>query len=170
LRLAAGGRFFLILAEGSVLAFPRSTGRFSFTNANIGAIFHLNKQRMSEKGVAMHILVAETDLSFLFEMQRALERAGHEVSVADNGMEAWDLLSGPEPPELLVTRFHLGEGQPPGTALGLRAYSGHPRIPVLYIPASTERAMHADPDHGAILVKPFAVAELIAAVDRLVGV
>jgi DNA-binding response OmpR family regulator len=125
---------------------------------------------MSEKGVAMRILVAETDLPFLFEMQRALERAGHEVSVADNGMEAWDLLSGPEPPELLVTRFHLGEGQPPGTALGLLAYSCHPRIPVLYIPASTERAMHADPDHGAILVKPFAVAELIAAVDRLVGV
>ena len=115
----------------------------------------------------MHVLVAETDVSFLAEMTQALEQAGHDVTAANNGMAAWDALMSAKPPDLLVTRFHLGPGMPPGTALGLRAHACHPRIPVIYIPASAEHAVHADPEHGAVLVKPFAVTELIATVQRL---
>jgi CheY-like chemotaxis protein len=115
----------------------------------------------------MRILIAETDLLFLREMKQALEQAGHHVTASNNGMEAWLCLTGTPPPDLVVTRFHLGSGMPPGTALGLHAYASHPRIPVIYIPASAERAEHADPEHGAVLVKPFAVTDLVATVDQL---
>jgi DNA-binding response OmpR family regulator len=115
----------------------------------------------------MRILVAETDLLFLREIKQALEQAGHHVTASIDAMGAWGYLAGIPPPDLLVTRFHLGPGMPPGTALGLHAHSCHPRIPVIYIPASTERAEHADPEHGAVLVKPFAVTDLVATVHRL---
>jgi hypothetical protein len=71
------------------------------------------------------------------------------------------------PPDLLVTRLHLGSGKPPGTALGLHARSCHPRIPVIYTPGSLDLAEHADQEHGAILVKPFAVRDLVQTVNQL---
>jgi CheY-like chemotaxis protein len=117
----------------------------------------------------VRILVAETDLPFLAEMTHALENAGHDVTASTHGMGAWDYLIATPPPDLLVTQIHLGPNMPPGTALGLRARSCVPAIPVIYIPASVELAKHADSEHGAILVKPFAVTELVEAVNRLLG-
>ena len=116
----------------------------------------------------MRILVADTDVHLLGTMKQALEQAGYVVTIASDGMGAWDYLVGAHPPDLLVTRLRLGSGSPPGTALGLRAQSRHPHIPVIYIPANAETAKLADPEHGAILPKPFAVGELVALVNRLV--
>jgi DNA-binding response OmpR family regulator len=113
----------------------------------------------------MRILIAETDLSFLAEMKQALERAGHAVIESHNGLQAWHHLTGATPPDLLVTRAHLGPGTPPGTALGLYAHAS--RIPVVYIPANADLARLAEPKHGAVLIKPFAPAELVATVNRL---
>jgi DNA-binding response OmpR family regulator len=116
----------------------------------------------------MRILIAETDLRLLTEMKQALEQAGHNVTASNNGMGAWGYLTSAEPPDLLVTRLRLGAGAPPGTALGLHAQLAHrPPIPVIYIPSDAERAKLADPEHGAVLVKPFALSELVATVHRL---
>ena len=114
----------------------------------------------------MRILLAETDLLFLREMKQALEQAGHLVTASMDGMGAWGYLVGTAPPDLVVTRLHLGAGMPPGTALGLHAYWCRPRIPVIYILTNAEAA-YADPEHGAILVKPFAVADLVVTVRQL---
>jgi DNA-binding response OmpR family regulator len=115
----------------------------------------------------MRILIAETDLRFLAEVKLALETAGHEVTAANDGMGAWGYLAGTAPPDLLITRLHLGPGSPPGTALGMHAQSRNPRIPVIYIPADGERAKLVDPDHGAVLVKPFVLGDLVATIQRL---
>jgi CheY-like chemotaxis protein len=117
----------------------------------------------------MRILIAETDFLFLTEMKQTLERAGHSVIAATDGMGAWDYLVGAGPPDLLVTPIDFGPGMPPGTALGLHAQSCQPRIPVIYIPATLELAEHADPEHGAILVKPFAIKDLAETVHRLLN-
>jgi DNA-binding response OmpR family regulator len=116
----------------------------------------------------MRILIAETDPQLLADMKQTLEQAGYEVTVANNGMGAWPYIAGANPPDLLVTRLHLGPDSPPGTALGLHAHSRHPRIPVVYIPASAEIAKLADSEHGAILVKPFDMSELMAVIQGLV--
>jgi DNA-binding response OmpR family regulator len=117
----------------------------------------------------MRILVAETDSLFLDEMKQALVEAGYEVTTFTDGMRAWDCLVGPAPPDLVITRLDLGSGKPPGTALGLYAQSCHPRIPVIYVPAGTGRAEHADPGHGAVLVKPFPITDLVKTAHRLLG-
>jgi CheY-like chemotaxis protein len=117
----------------------------------------------------MRILIAETDPGFLSEIKPALEAGGHEVTVANDGMGAWGYLAGRAPPDLLITRLHLGPGSPPGTALGMHAQSRIPRIPVIYIPADNEGAGLADPDHGAVLVKPFPLGDLLATIQRLLG-
>jgi CheY-like chemotaxis protein len=109
----------------------------------------------------MRILIAETDLTLLHKMKRALEGVGYQVSISNNGMGAWGYLASANPPDLLITRLRLGAGAPPDTALGLHAQLAHtPRIPVIYVPLNAERAKLADPEHGAILVKPFAMSEL----------
>jgi DNA-binding response OmpR family regulator len=115
----------------------------------------------------MHILIVETDLPFLAEMKQAMEQAGHEVTVASDGMGGWGYLTSVWPPDLLVTRVELGLGAPPGTALGLHAQSQRPAIPVIYIPATVELASLAEPEHGAVLVKPFSVIELVETVRKL---
>ena len=94
----------------------------------------------------MRILVAETDMDLLAEVKRALEAVGHEVIVVADGMGAWGYLASAAPPDLLVTRLHLGAGSPPGTALGMHAQSHIPRIPVIYIPSDAERAKLAEPE------------------------
>jgi DNA-binding response OmpR family regulator len=118
-------------------------------------------------GLPMRILIVETDLQFLAQMKRGLEQAGHQVTAANDGMGAWDYLTGTDPPDLLVTRLHLGSGSPPGTALGLQAQAHDPPIPVVYIPATAELA---DPEHGAILTKPFTITELVAVANRLLNI
>ena len=115
----------------------------------------------------MLILIAETDVEPLKKMARALEQAGHRVTAATDGLQAWSALVGAVPPDLLVTRICLGNGKPPGTALGLRAYAHDPPIPVIYIPANPELAQHADPAHGAVLTRPFTVSDLLRTVERV---
>jgi DNA-binding response OmpR family regulator len=117
----------------------------------------------------MRILIVETDLQFLAEMKQGLEQAGHQVTVANDGMGAWGYLTGTDPPDLLVTRLHIGTGSPPGTALGLQAHAHDPPIPVVYIPATAELAKLADPEHGAILTKPFTVTELLTVANQLLN-
>jgi hypothetical protein len=82
-----------------------------------------------------------------------------------NGMEAWDYLANTALPDRLITSIDLGSGMPPGTALGMQAHSS--KVPVIYIPETAEKAEHADPDHGAVLVRPFDVRSLVEAAQRL---
>jgi DNA-binding response OmpR family regulator len=118
--------------------------------------------------ISMYVLIAETDPELLAEMRLALEEAGHTVIAVTDGMSAWSHLTGRRRPDLLITRLHLGSGAPPGTALGLCAQASVPPIPVIYIPAKTDSAEFADPSHGAVLIDPFSVADLVMVSSSLV--
>ena len=115
----------------------------------------------------MHVLIAETDPRLRYETVTALQNVGYKVTAASDGLLAWSYLTGPRPPSLLITQIRLGVGTPPGTALGLRAHSQ--RIPVIYTPTDIEMAGLADPEHGAVLVRPFAINDVLATIRRLVG-
>ena len=116
----------------------------------------------------MNVLIAETDLELLAELRPALEEAGHIVTTVTNGVSAWSHVTARRRPDLLITRLHLGSGAPPGTALGLCAQANNPPIPVLYIPANAESAEFADPSHGAVLIKPLSVLDLVMVSSSLV--
>jgi DNA-binding response OmpR family regulator len=118
--------------------------------------------------VSMYVLIAETDLALLAEMRLALEEVGHTVTAVTNGMSAWSHLVASRRPDLLITGLHLGSGAPPGTALGLRAQASDPPIPVIYIPANAESAKLADRSHGAVLINPVSVADLVMVASSLV--
>jgi DNA-binding response OmpR family regulator len=113
----------------------------------------------------MRILIAETNLQFRVEMNRALDSAGHKIISASDGLLGWSYLTGPAPPDLLITGLELGTGAPPGTALGLRAHAQ--RIPVIYTPETAALAQYAHPHHGAVLTRPFHVADLLTIVRQL---
>jgi DNA-binding response OmpR family regulator len=132
--------------------------------ANDGRNVNLDHQHRN----SIHVLIAETDLELLDEMRLALEEAGHTVTAVTNGMSAWGHMTARRRLDLLITRLHLGAGAPPGTALGLCAQANDPPIPVLYIPADAEGVEFADPSHGAVLIKPFSVADLVMVASSLV--
>jgi DNA-binding response OmpR family regulator len=113
----------------------------------------------------LRILIAATDIPFLGEMEQALAQAGYKVIACTDGMEAWDYLASTVLPDLLITSIDLGPGMPPGTALGLHAHAD--KVPVIYTPKNAEMAGHADPDHGAVLARPFDVSSLVATAQRL---
>ena len=115
----------------------------------------------------MRILIAESNLQLLAQMRHALGEAGYSVLGASDVWLALGFLTGPAPPNLLVTGLPLGSGSQPGTVLSMRAQAQRPRIPVLYVPATSELAKFANPDHGAVLIKPFAASEFVATVSRL---
>ena len=50
----------------------------------------------------MRILVADDDAIGRRVLERALGKSGHEVLVVPDGVEAWRVLSGPEPPALAI--------------------------------------------------------------------
>lgn len=108
---------------------------------------------------ATKVLIAESDLAFAAKVQLALEKAGYQVTVAEDSFRAWDLLQS-DRPSLLITRLSFGPGKVPGTALGSRAKGAG--IPVIYVPLNADGAVHASYEHGAVLIKPVEMTELVA--------
>ena len=113
----------------------------------------------------MRVLVAETDSAVAKEIQATFEDDGCEAASVASSLRVWDRLDEEPTIDLLITRIMFGIGQVPGTALGARAQSMG--IPVIYIPSSAERAVHAVVDHGAVLVKPLDM-QVLAATARTV--
>jgi DNA-binding response OmpR family regulator len=115
----------------------------------------------------MRVLLVESDSVLAGDIRRAFEADGHGIAISSRSLAAWDMLVSDDPPDLLITRMHFGGGHVPGTALGWRAQSEG--IPVIYIPLNAELAAHADAGHGAVLMKPFAAAELVETAKALPG-
>lgn len=102
-------------------------------------------------------------------VMEALQRGGFDVTVLNNGAEAWQWLSNSEaPPPVLVTDINAGEG-PSGWEIARYARDRCPDIAVVYM---TGASGHEWPDRGvprSILVpKPFTEIQIVTAVCKLV--
>lgn len=97
----------------------------------------------------------------------ALERAGHRTIVAADGPEALDIVAA-EHIDLLLTDIVMPGMS--GRELADRLLAERRDLPVVYMTGYTagmlELADHADSSGAEILTKPFAVVELLDAVDR----
>jgi DNA-binding response OmpR family regulator len=112
------------------------------------------------------ILVAEDEDAVRSYVERALVHAGHSVAVAADGMQAIDSL-GRESFDLLVTDIVMPNMD--GITLALKATKDWPEMAVLLMTgyaAERQRAHNLEALIHKVIAKPFAMAELLAAVDE----
>jgi len=115
------------------------------------------------------ILIIDDEVSTLRPLQILLERAGHEVRSAANGFEALRLWR-ESPGDLVITDIHMPEKDGIEMILEFRHFA--PRVPILAMSGSG-RSGQLDVLRDAALLgvvgtiaKPFAVQDMLAAVER----
>lgn len=111
------------------------------------------------------VLVVDDEPMILRLMERTLVEAGYRVHPASNGLRALELAASlPTPPAAMVTDLRMEPID--GADLARLMAEQRPATRVLFVSGFIE-----DPDHrrlqGPMLKKPFAPAQLVAAVGRL---
>jgi phosphoserine phosphatase RsbU/P len=116
---------------------------------------------------APRILVADDDPVSLRVLQKALEKWGHEVMVARDGTEAWQILTRPEAPQMAILDWMMPGMDGPTICRRARAVPS-PTVPYLIL--LTARNDYEDIVTGLeagandYVTKPFHQAELRARV------
>jgi two-component system cell cycle response regulator CpdR len=116
------------------------------------------------------ILLAEDDASMRLFIQRALEKAGHEVSCEADGLTALSHLEKGEQYDLLLTDIVMPGID--GIELSQKAMNLQPELKVMFITGFAAVAMDAgkasSPDKAAkVLAKPFHLNDLVTQVETL---
>ncbi len=111
------------------------------------------------------VLVVEDEPAVAHFIARALDTAGHEVVLAQDGGAAYALLAA-ERFDLLLSDIRLPVMD--GIALALAVTAEKPGLPILLMTGYTEeyeRAGDLDDLVAGMLLKPFTLAEVRAAVE-----
>lgn len=113
------------------------------------------------------IILAEDDDSMRGFLERALERAGYDVTSFANGKDAYERLSR-EPFTLLLTDIVMP--QMDGIELARRASELDPDLKIMFITGFAAVTLNNEPPKDArILSKPFHLKDLVREVDRLLA-
>lgn len=113
------------------------------------------------------ILLAEDDESMRGFLQRALERAGHDVQAFENGADAYERLK-EEPFCLLLTDIVMPRMD--GIELARRASEIDPDLKIMFITGFAAVTLNNDaaaPKEARVLSKPFHLKDLVNEVERL---
>ncbi len=113
------------------------------------------------------ILLAEDDESMRGFLERALQRAGHQVTAFANGEEAFECLK-TEPFSLLLTDIVMPRMD--GIELARRASEIDPKLKIMFITGFAAVTLNNDqtaPKYARVLSKPFHLKDLVREVDRL---
>jgi len=116
---------------------------------------------------APRVLVADDDPVSLRVLQRALEKWGHDVLIARDGTEAWQVLTGPEAPQMAVLDWMMPGMDGPTICRRARAVpSTSPPYFILLTARNDYADIVAGLEAGAndYVTKPFHQAELRARV------
>src|SRR5215468_10868087 len=115
------------------------------------------------------ILVVEDEESLLQTLRYNLSRAGHEVRLSTNGLQALDMIRG-NPPELVVLDLMLPGLDGLDLCRAVRADTGNPNVahvPILMLTARDEeidKVVGLEVGADDYLTKPFSMHELLARV------
>ncbi|MBD2841516.1 cell cycle two-component system response regulator CpdR [Erythrobacter rubeus] len=118
------------------------------------------------KNSTPRILLAEDEEAMRVYLERALSKAGYEVSSVDRGTEAIPLLESQEF-DLLLSDIVMPEMD--GIELAQRCAEISPRTKVMFITgfaAVSLRASREQP-HAKVLSKPFHLRDLVLEVERV---
>src|SRR5436305_4911337 len=115
------------------------------------------------------ILIVEDEESLLQTLRYNLSRAGHEVRLSTNGLQALDMIRG-NPPELVVLDLMLPGLDGVDLCRAVRADTGNPNVahvPILMLTARDEeidKVVGLEVGADDYLTKPFSMHELLARV------
>jgi len=115
----------------------------------------------------MRILVAEDDPTSRAVLQAVLEKQGHEVIAATDGLEAWDILQKPESPKLVILDWMMPGLDGIDVCRRVRSMDTQVEPYVVFLTTLSDRAhIVSGLDAGAndYVVKPFDHLELRARV------
>lgn len=115
------------------------------------------------------ILLAEDDESLRRFLQRALEKAGHEVRGVPDGIEAADALTADRFDLILADIVMPGMD---GIELARRARDRWPDVPVLFITGFAAVALRARNEfdrRAKIMSKPFHLRDLVREVEKILA-
>jgi len=115
------------------------------------------------------ILLAEDDEAMRGFLERALAKAGYEVTAFANGKEAHERLQ-EEPFSLLLTDIVMP--QMDGIELARRAAERDPKLKIMFITgfaAVTLNNSSPAPKDARVLSKPFHLKDLVREIDRLLA-
>ena len=116
------------------------------------------------------ILVVE-DVSAVREfVRRALSHEGHEVTVADDGLQGLEAIASGEPFDLLLTDIVMPGLD--GIALALKVSKEHPDTRILLMTgyaSERQRAHNLDALIHRVISKPFTLQEICKVVDEILG-
>jgi len=114
------------------------------------------------------ILLAEDDNSLRGFLARALERAGHEVVVCENGDEAISAL-GDGPWDLLLTDIVMPGAD--GIEVAREAAQRQPDLRIMFITGFAAVALTAaqSAPQAKVLSKPVHLRDLVSEVERMIA-
>jgi len=118
---------------------------------------------------ARRILLAEDDESMRAFIERALIKAGYEVTSFANGREAYERIK-TEPFTLLLTDIVMP--QMDGIELARRASEIHPELKIMFITGFAAVTLNTSTQavkDAQVLSKPFHLKDLVREIDRLLG-
>ncbi len=122
-------------------------------------------KRLMTANLSRRILLAEDEESMRVYLERALVKAGYEVTSVDRGTDALPLLE-KEQFDLLLSDIVMPEMD--GIELAQRCAEISPRTKVMFITgfaAVSLRASREQP-HAKVLSKPFHLRDLVLEVER----
>ena len=112
------------------------------------------------------ILLVEDDLPLRRAMCRGLEKCGHVVETADDGLAGWQLIQAASPPyDLVITDSRMP--RIPGRVLIAMVRERFPGLKILRV--SGDGVNDPVPEGIITLGKPFSLEELGRAVERALG-
>jgi len=115
------------------------------------------------------ILLAEDDGDMRRFLEKALQKAGHDVISFEEGLSAYERLK-TEPYDLLLTDIVMPEMD--GIELARKAAELDPSIKIKFITGFAAVALNPDndaPKDAKVLSKPFHLRELVDEVERLIA-
>jgi two-component system cell cycle response regulator CpdR len=120
-------------------------------------------------GVMAKILLAEDDNDMRRFLEKALEKAGHQVTSFAEGASAFEEIKQTSF-DLLLTDIVMPEMD--GIELARRAAELDPSLKIMFITGFAAVALHPDskaPKDAKVLSKPFHLRDLVAEVDRMMA-
>jgi CheY-like chemotaxis protein len=118
-----------------------------------------------------HILLADDDKATRDLVKHALEADGHVVDLTQDGTEALErLTAAPDAIDVLVSDVHMPGLN--GIELARHAIANAPRLKLLLMSGfaeELERAQALKSPHLAVIIKPFTLEQIRAAVRALLA-